>query len=146
MKLLDRVNKTDGCWEWIGDIAKVGYGRMYFFGKRRYAHRVSYEIYKGKIPSGMLVCHHCDNPKCVNPDHLFLGTKRDNALDASSKGRLQHGENHTKALLSERDVIQIRRIYANQKKTQLEIAKLFGVSGPCVWAIVNGVNWKTTVA
>lgn len=71
------------CWEWIA-AQKDGYGR---FGSSGYAHRYSYELHKGKIPQGLFVCHHCDNPSCVNPDHLFLGTNEDNVRDMFQKNR-----------------------------------------------------------
>lgn len=76
-----------GCWLWTGAETGTGYGAFWAHGERR-AHRVSYRLYKGPIPNGMVVCHRCDTPLCVNPEHLFLGTQRDNMLDASRKGRL----------------------------------------------------------
>lgn len=78
-----RFEKGDGCWEWKGAKTKAGYG--WFSAK--IASRISWEIYRGKIPKDMLVCHKCDNPPCVNPDHLFLGTHKDNTLDMIKKGR-----------------------------------------------------------
>jgi hypothetical protein len=80
--------RTDGCWIWQGSpYRQTGYGR---FGNKL-AHRLSYEKHKGDIPDGMIVCHRCDTPLCINPDHLFLGTMRDNSLDMSSKGRARNG-------------------------------------------------------
>lgn len=76
----------DGCWYWTGERLKIGYGRTYNNKTYEYAHRASYRIYK-QDPTGMLVCHHCDNPLCVNPDHLFLGTHRDNTRDMMRKNR-----------------------------------------------------------
>jgi hypothetical protein len=77
--------KGNGCWEWRGPRDHSGYGRFYGFGTSK-AHRVSYQIYKS-VPGKFLVCHHCDNPSCVNPDHLFLGTAKDNVQDCIKKGR-----------------------------------------------------------
>ena len=88
----DRVQKSDGCWEWTGNLNEHGYGRTRTGQGRRvaYAHRMSWTLAHGLIPSGMNVCHQCDNRKCVNPLHLFLGTQRDNMRDCLAKGRLRN--------------------------------------------------------
>jgi HNH endonuclease len=78
---------NSGCWLWMGSIRGQGYAQTGV--GERYAHRFSYEHYKGKIPEGMRVLHKCDTPTCVNPDHLFLGTAKDNTHDALKKGRLK---------------------------------------------------------
>jgi len=99
------VNKTDECWLWQG--AKVGQGGYGNFGvdkKHHLAHRVSYELANGPIPDGMWVLHRCDNPPCVNPDHLFLGTRSDNMKDAHQKGRIDMsvvGSNRRKEMSAE---------------------------------------------
>lgn len=82
-----RTKKTDACWEWIGCTTSYGYGHVTNAGKRYAAHRLAYELHRGPIPDGILVCHTCDNRKCVRPDHLFLGTHKDNASDSVAKGR-----------------------------------------------------------
>src|SRR4051812_10004906 len=83
------VQKGDGCWTYTGVTNAKGYGQLQVAKNvTRLAHRFSYELNVGPIPDGLFVCHHCDNPPCVRPDHLFLGTVTDNARDAASKGRL----------------------------------------------------------
>lgn len=88
-----RVNKIDrGCWEWMGSRGRRGYGQLQYMNRMLRAHRVAWELVIGPIPEGMLVCHRCDNPPCVNPFHLFLGTHADNAADMTAKGRGNHPE------------------------------------------------------
>lgn len=86
------INETTDCWEWTACTNNIGYGMFRWeTGKMRTAHRVSYEMFKGIIPKGKIVCHTCDNPRCVNPDHLWVGTHQDNFDDMISKGRAKFG-------------------------------------------------------
>lgn len=86
-RLRQHTVEQNGCWCWTGRKSSKGYGKIVVNHKELRAHRVSYEVYVCEIPSGMMVCHRCDNPCCTNPDHLFLGTARDNSVDRVQKGR-----------------------------------------------------------
>lgn len=91
-RLENKLNKTDNCWNWTGRLDRDGYGMVDGVLRKNYgqrAHRVSYQIYKGDIPNGLVVLHSCDNPSCCNPDHLSVGTQADNVKDAQMKGRLK---------------------------------------------------------
>lgn len=119
-----------------------GYGQFVIAGEpRNGAHRTSYRLCIGPIPPGMCVLHKCDNPSCVNPDHLFLGTSKDNVLDAMSKDRMPNGERSTSASLSQDDVLRIRSMFLSGK-TQREIGIEFGVSQTAISKITRAVRWK----
>lgn len=126
-----------GCWLWTHDCSVDGYGRLKVYKKARRAHRVSWVIHKGPIPDGMYVCHKCDVRSCVNPDHLFLGTAKDNILDCKKKGRLKDQRGRG-AKLTPEQVIRIR----NNKISQGLLAKLYRVSESTIWAIRHRKNWN----
>lgn len=147
-KFWARVDKSGECWVWIGSRLPRGYGRFYPKWKvGLYAHRVSWEMANGRdIPVGFDVCHTCDNPPCVRPDHLFIGTKSDNAQDSVLKGRHTKtglpGERHPSARLTDGDVVLIRELWATGKYRQRELAERFKVSRALIGYIVRRVNWK----
>lgn len=141
--VVDRFNakhlKVDsGCWEWQAAKDKDGYGCLQVAGEKVRAHRLSWELHYEAIPRGMVVCHACDNPACVNPEHLFLGTVADNNADKVSKGRHSRGEAHGMAKLSSDQVAAIRTMHGVIHK---DIARLYGVSKSLIGAIRAGEAW-----
>lgn len=135
------------CHLYIGSTFVSGYGRVKIGGQTYRAHRVSYELHKGPIPNGMFVCHHCDVPSCINPDHLFLGTPRDNMMDMIRKGRngkliTEKGEDHHNAKLKNADIPVIRELHKSGM-TQVAIGKIYGVSNKVIHKIVSGEKWKS---
>lgn len=138
-----KVEKTDDCWEWTASKDNHGYGHLGINGKIIRAHRVAWELTTGPIPTGLCVLHKCDNPGCVRPDHLFIGTKADNNHDMIAKGRLptQKGGANGHAKLKQKDVDEIRRQYANKEITQARLAAKFRVDRGHISHIVNFVRW-----
>lgn len=142
----EKVSKGESCWLWKGALTNNRYGQ---FGHRsapsRYAHRVSYELHFGP-PGNLFVCHHCDNPSCVRPDHLFLGTAADNTSDMMKKNRNGHGRlagsSHGNSKLTEQQVLEIRdRSLSGQ--SYREIAQMYKVTKSNIAAIVNRKTWST---
>ena len=136
-----KVNNETGCWEWMACKGRHGYGHLRYKGPVVLAHRLSYTMWRGPIPKGKCVLHHCDNRGCVNPQHLFVGTREDNMRDAMAKGRIARGELHVHSVLNEDDVRDIRRRLANAE-TQVSIARDYGVCGNAIWSIARGRTWK----
>ena len=134
------VVAPNGCWLWSRPIHVRGYGRIWDGSKVVGAHRLSYELHSGPIPSGLFVCHRCDEPTCVNPEHLFLGTNADNAADCKAKGRTRKGIDHNQAKLTDDAVRSVREALAAGDR-QRDIAKRFGVSQRCVSSIHRRVTW-----
>lgn len=132
------VEKTDSCWLWTGTMGTVGYGQISVEGRYVGTHRFSWELANGPIPSGLFVCHHCDNRRCVNPSHLFLGTHRDNMQDAARKGRTMHGEQHYAAKLTDAEVAEMRRLRTEEGVLHKDLAERFGVHQQHVEKILAG--------
>jgi hypothetical protein len=138
-----KVERGEGnaCWVWVGYLHDGWHGQVRVGGKARYAHRVSWEMANGPIPEGMVVRHRCDNPACVNPRHLELGTHADNVADRVARGRSAKGEANGRAKLSGEKVEAIRaRIESGDAQTQ--IATDFGVSRRAVYKIKTGKTWS----
>lgn len=132
------------CWEWQASrkIA-YGYGQFRWRGRSRFAHRVAWEIYTGKeLPTEKQVLHSCDNPLCVNPSHLFIGTPADNSADKVAKGRQARGITMSKSGLTEGNIVRIRWMYATQGVSQKAIADRYNVSSSAIGHIVRRNTWK----
>lgn len=127
-RLLSRTKKTEsGCLEYQGCVQSNGYARATVGGRAAGAHRHIYELVKGEIPAGMDVCHRCDNRRCINPDHLFLGTRLENMADAVKKGRQAHGDGLPFTKPSAFIVSEIGRL-ASQGMSYREVAAQFGIT------------------
>lgn len=141
-----KVKKTPTCWIWTGSKNRLGYGDIRIqnttLRKRYKAHRLSYILNKGEIPGGLFVCHSCDNPSCVNPNHLWLGTMQDNMADMVKKGRQNKGERNGHAKLSNKQAREIRQLYKTGDFTQLQLAKRYGISDGQVCDLVNNKTYK----
>lgn len=138
------VASDDDCWEWQGPKSRKGYGRLFLgeYGCYQAAHRFSWELANGPIPDGLHVCHHCDNPSCVNPAHLFLGTNQDNHEDKMRKGRQSRGEHIHTAKLTAEQVVAIRRRYAEGGVLQQELADEYGVARAYMSRILSRQVWR----
>ena len=134
----------NGCWLWRGLLTKQGYGLLKWTRPglpiQTRAHRVAFAAYHGE-PGCLHVCHRCDNPACVNPDHLFLGTPADNMADRDAKGRQPKGIKNGSAVLTEAQVREIRRLVAGGM-SMTDTASHYGVNHATVWRVVNGKGWK----
>lgn len=162
-----KVEKTDACWHWTAAKDSKGYGIFQFQGKPHKAHRVAYELTYGPIPAGLFVCHHCDNPSCVRPDHLFLGTVQDNNRDRDQKGRNnpvrgdahwarrhpernpwlggdhQRGERNNHAKITQEQAEQIRIRYATERTPLHQIASEYGISFYTANKIIRYEIWNS---
>lgn len=133
-RLLRHVKKTKTCWIWVGCLSKHGYGKTNIRLRKLPAHRAFYELFKGPIPPGKCVCHTCDNPPCVNPDHLWVGTNKENLVDMIKKKRQIYG--HTKVSFG-----TIKAIRKSKNITYVDLGKKYGISNVQAKNIKLGISW-----
>lgn len=168
---VEKSSEPDGCWIWVAGLGKGGYGQFCWDGRSAGAHRFSYILHFGDIPDGLDVLHHCDNPPCIRPDHLFAGTNLDNTLDSMAKGRrasgdrngsrlyperlkrgddnpvrrnpeiLRRGEQHHEAKLTA-DAVRAIRIGLDAGETKASLARRFGVSDAVIHSVAKGKTWR----
>ena len=129
------VRGPNECWEWTGAKTRGGYGGIWSEGKIQYTHRLSYELHNGPIPDGLHVLHDCDNPRCVNPTHLHLGTNADNVEEKLDRGR-------SGFKLTKDQVCQLRSQYDIGNVSQRRLAEMFGITQTLVYLIVNRKVWR----
>jgi len=158
-RFFSKVNKTPTCWIWNGAIrgGQCEYGNMRINNKRKLAHRLSWEIHYGHIPNNKFVLHKCDNPICVNPEHLFLGSWDDNNKDRMNKGRsatgkkhgfylhpecVPKGEKHFFSKLTNKQIIEIRRKHIPWKYSTYKLAKEYNVTAQTIFCIIKNHTWK----
>ena len=140
----DKVNVggSKDCWVWTGCKRPGGYGQIRYDRRIQKSHRVSWKINCGDIPEGLCVLHKCDNPSCVNPNHLWLGTYQDNSTDMVNKERQSKGENLPQSKITQVYADCIRTAYANGDATYRQLAKEFNISRSTIWYIVTNQTWR----
>ncbi len=143
-----KVQKSNACWLWTGSVNSEGYGQIRQHRRLLLAHRLAYEECNGPVPAGLMVLHRCDNPRCVNPDHLFVGNNSDNMRDCAAKGRSNfqtkplRGERHPQSKVTWDVVRKIRSEYAHGGVTKLFLARKFGIGACQVGNIISGKHWR----
>lgn len=137
-----KIKKKRQCWPWIRSRSPAGYGRITICREVWLANRIAYWLHHKKLNKDLHVLHHCDNPSCCNPKHLFQGTDRDNVDDKVSKGRQLRGEMLPTSKLTRSEVKRIRQLYIPRVVSQYLLAKAFRVSRSCIEMIVGNHRWK----
>jgi hypothetical protein len=149
-----KFHEVNGCWQWSGNRINSGYGMFWVKGKNVLAHRHAYRSYVGSIPDGMCVLHRCDNRGCVNPDHLWLGTRSDNSADMVAKGRsargarnpatrpgFRSGTRNGRSKLTPATVVELRKRYASGGISQQKLGDEYGVCQVVISKIINRQLW-----
>ncbi len=136
------IKGEDDCWEWKGYVLSNGYGQIRIDYRRYRTHRLVYELTYGPIPEGLLVCHKCNNRKCCNPKHLYVGTQKDNLKQMIEDGRKPIGENSSKAKLNWKQINEIRKKYIPYIYTQKRLGKEYSISESECFLIINNKVWK----
>ena len=140
-RFFSKVNKIEnGCWEWTASKNQWKYGMFNINKKTLQAHRLSYLFHYGPYDNNLLVCHKCDNPSCVNPEHLFLGTNKDNMRDMANKAR-KKGEKHPNSKLTDNEVIEIKKLILEDYNIK-NIAEKYGVAEFTIKSIKYNLSWK----
>lgn len=139
-KFWKNVLKTNKCWIWKRSVDRDGYG-LYKLSNEVRAHRIAWVLNNGSIPRGKCVLHRCDNPTCVKPMHLWIGTTQDNSKDMTNKGRSTRGSRNGNSKLIEKDVIEIRELYSSGKLSQEHIARKFRMKQPQICQIILRNFW-----
>lgn len=144
-RLWDRTDRNTDCWMWQGGKDRKGYGLISVNGKMMRAHRLAWELTYGSIPHGLCVCHHCDHPACINPEHLFVGTNLENMQDKVRKGHpnggIVYGERNGASKLTSLQVEEIRHLHTTGISDR-KLAVLFCIGKSQVNRIVNNLNWR----
>ena len=133
---------NNGCWIWQGEIDQYGYGQLYIGGSKLSTHRLSYELFNGEILPKMDICHSCDVKHCVNPNHLWMGTHRENMQDASKKGIMPRGERAGQSKLKNNDVIEMIGLYKTGNYSTYALGKQFGIDASTAYDVIVGNTWK----
>ena len=141
LRLLENIKIKNSCWIWQKSCFHDGYGQTSLLGKKMRAHRLSYFLFMGVDPGKLYVCHHCDNPKCINPDHMFLGTYEENMQDCKNKNRMVKGERQVRSKLKQSQIIEIKEMVRNGIY-QKDIAKIYGVTQANISCIMRQISWK----
>lgn len=139
-RLFQRTKTIGDCTIWTGSLDSSGYGKIVFNNKLIGTHRLSYQLFYGPIPNKKLICHRCDNRKCIRPEHLFIGTHSENTKDAWTKGRMKSND----VKLNWQKVDEIRFKYTTGKYTHRSLALEYGVCNSTIWDILNFNHWKNS--